>query len=61
MSKLHKFIIDKWNTDGHGPDRWSELSEEEKVEFAYLVGSRWEALPKDVEEEQNAAIKEGEK
>mgnify|MGYP001331154279 CR=1 FL=1 len=31
-------IIDKWNESADEYNSWDELSEDEKVEFAYLLG-----------------------
>lgn len=44
QSELFKRIVEKWNSDADGYNQWTELDEEEKVEFAYLCGAQWAGL-----------------
>jgi hypothetical protein len=43
-SKLYRNIVKAWNDDADEYNQWDELDECEKIEFAYLCGTKWSAL-----------------
>jgi hypothetical protein len=38
---IYKEVVKSWNDDADGYNQWPELDEQEKVEYAYLCGTRW--------------------